>query len=53
MVALRKQEQERAEAERIKSIQSQLGAETQRRAGGYGIASLFGTGRRTSLLGVG
>ncbi|MCA1831217.1 MAG: hypothetical protein LC750_00455 [Actinobacteria bacterium] len=48
-------EQQRSERQRIAAIQQQLGAQTQSRARGYGIRSLFGglgSGRR-SQLGVG
>lgn len=54
---LREAEASRAEADRIKAAQAQLGAETFRRSGGYGLRSLlgplgFGGGLR-SLLGSG
>ncbi len=53
---LRKREQKRAEIEKVKALQVQLGEETLQRSGGLGIRSTLGPlglGRGRSLLGGG
>lgn len=51
IVAQRKAEQDRAEADRVKAIQAQLQGETQLRSGAFGLRSLLGRGSLSSLLG--
>jgi hypothetical protein len=50
-VQQRKDEQARAEADRIKALQEQLQGETQLRSGAFGLRSLLGRGSLGSLLG--
>lgn len=55
VAAMRQREQQRAEEDKIKNTQDQLGVETRLRSRQYGVRSLFdaGAGAKSSLLGSG